>query len=419
MTAAANQNVSCKGAAEIGVEFSHAVFSQDGKTLFAFSDDSRSSAIDSWSVTTGAHSNRFYASNSWESGSLAVSEASGLLAFSSHSMVRIWDLAKKRELNNAEGGHTGDVNCLSVTNSHAITASDDGTVRLWNLNTGQQRFKLAHTSWVRSVAFSRDGTRAASSSLDDTVCVWDTVSGQLIHSLRGHGQQGGYRALRFSSDGKCLYSWGDDFALKKWRLADGRLEAEFNTWPSDARMPKDPKGISGPPIFSPNANYLVLCSGASYYVFDTGTGKELRQIPRRGGAFESLDISPDSKWLLKAGRAKHVKHTTPDGEVYFSSVLDQPICIWELNTGKLVRELNVQADHLGPVAFTPNGQSFAVASTAGNSCILFYSVASGKELHRITGFQGEARSLAFTHDGKRLVAGLDDSTALVWSLPPR
>jgi WD40 repeat protein len=41
---------------------------------------------------------------------------------------------------------------------------------------------------------------------------------------------------------------------------------------------------------------------------------------------------------------------------------------------------------------------------------------SGREAYRIEGFRGVVRSLAFLPDGRRLVTGMDDSTALIWDL---
>jgi WD40 repeat protein len=42
--------------------------------------------------------------------------------------------------------------------------------------------------------------------------------------------------------------------------------------------------------------------------------------------------------------------------------------------------------------------------------------ATGREVHKIDGFRGTVRSLAFLADGKRLVSGMEDGSALVWDL---
>ena len=70
----------------------------------------------------------------------------------------------------------------------------------------------------------------------------------------------------------------------------------------------------------------------------------------------------------------------------------------------------------GPVAFAPDGQSFAAATSEPGGCIRVVEVGTGRERQKIKGFRSVVRSLAFLSDGKRLVSGMEDSTALVWDL---
>ena len=64
--------------------------------------------------------------------------------------------------------------------------SDDGTVRLWDANTGTLINTLTeHTDGVSSVAFSPDGNTIATGSDDDTVRLWDANTGTLIKHTHG------------------------------------------------------------------------------------------------------------------------------------------------------------------------------------------------------------------------------------------
>src|SRR5262249_38055889 len=86
-------------------------------------------------------------------------------------------------------GHTGGVSgvAFSGDGKRVASGSDDGTIKVWDAATGQDKLTLrGHTGGVTSVAFSGDGKRIASGSHDGTVKVWDSATGQDRLTLKGH-----------------------------------------------------------------------------------------------------------------------------------------------------------------------------------------------------------------------------------------
>jgi WD40 repeat protein len=101
------------------------------------------------------------------------------------------------------------------TRTRLASASDDGTVKIWDAATGQESLALkGHTDVVYSVSFSADGQRLASASSDKTVKLWDATTGQELLTLEGHTEV--VRNVSFSPDGQRLASASHDRTVKVW-----------------------------------------------------------------------------------------------------------------------------------------------------------------------------------------------------------
>ena len=100
------------------------------------------------------------------------------------SVIRVWN-ALSWDIASTFDGHVGPVYTVAFSPDDTYLASGgaDGTVRIWDLATGQAQILAGHTDYVNTVAWSPDGTRLASGSRDISVRVWDVASGETIDTL--------------------------------------------------------------------------------------------------------------------------------------------------------------------------------------------------------------------------------------------
>jgi WD40 repeat protein len=78
-------------------------------------------------------------------------------------------------------GHTARVRAVVVSTNgrYAVSASDDHTVKIWDLARGvEERTLIGHTDWVRAVAVTPDALRVVSAADDHTLKIWSLETGE-------------------------------------------------------------------------------------------------------------------------------------------------------------------------------------------------------------------------------------------------
>jgi WD40 repeat protein len=257
------------------------------------------------------------------------------LSGSEDRTVRLWDVANGRELRCFEG-HTDDVLAVAFSpdGKCALSGGQDRTLRLWDVLSGRElrRFQ-GHTDKVSSVAFSPDGRRALSGSWDQTMRLWSIETGQEIHRFAGHG--GWVTGVVFSPDGRHGLSGSYDRILRLWDLSTNREVRRFEG------HTKEVYAVA----FSPDGRRL-LSGGNDRMVrlWDVESGQELLCLRGHASAIIRVAFSLD-------GRSAFSGSSQYQGA-------DKTIRTWNLETGKEVRSFGGAAtDSIWSVAFAPDGHS--------------------------------------------------------------
>ncbi len=339
--------------------------------------------------------------------------------------VHVWDWRTGEEVAAGSAGHRGEIDQIATAPGGLIaTASDDHTVRLWDAATGTERRRLPHGHWVRAIAVSPDGQFLASSSLDDSVRLWDISSGKEVYKLPGHGLHGSRRTVGFTPDGRRFLSYGDDLYLRIWDVRTGKALTENAVRPPGVAEAGDvdPAGremrglMLGPAAFTPDGQHLVATLGGSFHIIETATGRVEKSVEHPGGHVMSLAVAPDGRTFATSGWGRPIRRNLPDGRVQSTTPNHHPVCLFELATGRLVRELEMPTDFAGPVAFSADGKLLAIGFGRGRGEVRLMDLATWETVAVLTDFGSKPHVMTFSADGKSLITGLNDGTALVWDL---
>jgi WD40 repeat protein len=128
----------------------------------------------------------------------------------------------------APKGHKASVNAVAVASnrSEVISGSSDCTLKVWNLETGEQLFTLTgHSASVNAVTVTPDCKLAISGSSDNTLKVWNLENREQLFTLTGHSAS--VNAVTVTPNGKYVISAANDNTLIIWNLYSRKAIASF------------------------------------------------------------------------------------------------------------------------------------------------------------------------------------------------
>ncbi len=149
---------------------------------------------------------------------VAVVDGRRAVSGSNDGTLRVWDLESGETLRTLEGHAAGVTVVAVVDGRRAVSGSNDGTLRVWDLKSGETlRTLQGHANEVTAVAVV-DSRRAVSGSNDGTLRVWDLESGETLRTLQGHTH---WVTAVVMVDGRHAVSGSIDRTLRLWNLDSG------------------------------------------------------------------------------------------------------------------------------------------------------------------------------------------------------
>ena len=258
-------------------------FTPDGLSVLSGGTDR---TLRLWDVADGRERLRL-GDATYEIGCLAVAPVTGRALAGQGVRVRVWD-RDGRELFRLTG-HADAVRAISVSpdGRFALTASEDRTARLWDVQAGYEMQRLVgHRAGVTSAALSPDGRLAVTGGRDQTLRLWDASGGRELRSF--NVPRGPVLGVAFAPDGQAFVSGHFDTTLRLWDPLDGR---ELRRLSGHRQM------IAGL-AFTPGGRIVSGSHDQTVRVWDPASGAELWCCQGHTGPVTCVAVSPDGKWLL-------------------------------------------------------------------------------------------------------------------------
>jgi WD40 repeat protein len=320
-------------------------------------------------------------------------------------------------------GHSNSVNrvVFSPDGSRVASGSADNTVRVWDVLTGECQYTLeGHSDTVNSVIFSPDGLRVASGSDDNTVRVWNILTGECQYTLESHFSR--VRNVVFSPDGLRVAS-----AVKVWDVLTGEYQHTLEShsfWFQSV-------------VFSPDGSRVASGSDDTVQVWDVLTGECQYTLEGHFDSVNNVIFSPDGSrvasgsddntvrvWDVLTGECQHTLEGhfdsvwsvvfSPDGSRVVSGSSDNTVRIWDMLTGECQHTLEGHFSWIRSVVFSPDGSR--VASGSDDNTVRIWDVLTGECQHTLEGHFDSVHSVIFSPNGSRVASGSGDKTVRVWDV---
>ena len=278
---------------------------------------------------------------------------------------------------------------FSPDGQYALSGADQNTVKLWEVVTGRevQTFEGLAEQPI-SVALSPGGDRMVSETSDGIVRLWNVDSGEAVRTIEEHSDA--VLGSTFSPDGKYVLSGGDaSGTLHLWETQTGDLVHRFD----------DNDEAIFSVAFSPDGQYVLSGSGQSgtLKLWETDTGQVVR-------VFDEGDW--DSTYVFSVA-------FSPNGKYALSGSDDMTARLWDAETGKLLRTFEGHSGLVIAVAFSPDGQY--VLSGSSDMTVQLWKVEDGSLGYVFKGDAEGVNAIAFSPDGRYVLSGSKDEDVKLWT----
>ncbi|KIK31821.1 hypothetical protein CY34DRAFT_102706, partial [Suillus luteus UH-Slu-Lm8-n1] len=256
-----------------------------------------------------------------------------IVTCSSDGSLRLWDLESGAQIGEDwkdEREKRSAVNsiALSPNGKTVVTGSSDRKVKLWDVKTGKviQRW-TGHTEGVSSVCWSAGGNRIVSGSWDGTARIWNAKTGETILEIKT-GHETVY-TVKYSPDNKQIATGGYEEEAASAKIWDAKTGELIKTLEHD--------WIVWSLAWTSDGKKFITASYALIRIFDTATWRQIATLEGHTSWVTAISLSPNNRLLASAPK-------------------DNTARLWNLNTNLPIGPPLQHKDEVECAAFSANGR---------------------------------------------------------------
>lgn len=395
------------------------IFSPDGSMLVTIDQK-----IGWWEVSTGRpialEDSKLLSSGplsiSADGLTLAVGGQSGDFSSSSFSLFRANPDAREITIvHDKKSAEMGSMRTLALSpDGKFLLASQlfSGALVLFDSESGtyKSQNRSEHAASISAIGFNPAGSEIVTASLDGTIKVWEDFqdfTSPRTTGLMGHADE--VNRVLFAPGGKKLVSCSHDQTTRLWDLDQ-----------KSSTLQQAVAGSAGERArFSPDG--LLIAASESHQIWDSETGKTVSGLLRSADGMlpDCVAFSPDNRLLaLGFGGTPNVSF----------------IELWDIDRNELLATLpgttsipgfstTATTGLITALAFSPDGKQLVAGYGSLNSLpsgdrgshpLLVYDVTTHRLIRRLEGHRNQCVSVSFSQDGSRLASASYDGTARIW-----